>query len=122
MGFLNIACLNYGFDAIDDLGITAINRHVWTLTEYLYDQLSRLRHTNGKPVVEIYGKHSLHDRSKQGGIVSFNVLRANGQHVGYYEIQQSSAKKSIHLRTGCHCNPGACRKYLHQPVDVYQKY
>lgn len=101
--------------------MTAIQRHVFALTEFLVEQLSGLRHKNGKPVVEIYGKHALHDWKQQGGIVAFNVLRADGHYVGYYKVQQDAARKEIHLRTGCHCNPGACRKYLNQPVDVYQK-
>ena len=118
---MNIVCLSHGFDVIETIGINAIQRHVFALTEFLADQLSAIRHSNGKPVVELYGKHFLHDPTQQGGIVSFNVLRSNGRYLGYYRVQQDSAKKNIHLRTGCHCNPGACRKYLNQPEDVFQE-
>lgn len=118
---MNIACLRYGFDVIETIGMDAISRHVYALTEFLADQLSMIRHSNGKPVVEIYGKHALHDPAKQGGIVSFNILQANGHHLGYFPVQTQSAIRNIHLRTGCHCNPGACRKYLKQPDGVFQE-
>lgn len=43
---------------IDKLGgIKAIQAHVAVLTEYLYSQLSSLRHSNGRPMLQIFGKH-----------------------------------------------------------------
>ena len=74
--------------------------------------------SNGRPVVEIYGKHEANNKDVQGGILSMNFLRANGSYIGYYQIQTESAAKNIHVRTGCHCNPGACRKYLKEPESV----
>jgi hypothetical protein len=38
-------------------GITAIQVHVASLTEYLYERLTALRHSNGRPMVQIFGKH-----------------------------------------------------------------
>ena len=37
-------------------------------------------------------------------------------------MQLETARENIHIRTGCHCNPGACRKYLRQPVTLYEEY
>jgi molybdenum cofactor sulfurtransferase len=43
---------------IDKLGgIRAIQSHVAAMTEYLYNRLSNLRHSNGKPMLQIFGKH-----------------------------------------------------------------
>lgn len=69
-------------------------------------------------MVEIYGKHEANNKDVQGGILAMNFLRANGSYIGYYEIQTASAAKNIHIRTGCHCNPGACRKYLKESETV----
>lgn len=74
--------------------------------------------SNGRPVVEIYGKHEANNKDVQGGILSMNLLRANGSYIGYYQVQTESAAKNIHVRTGCHCNPGACRKYLKESESV----
>ena len=78
--------------------------------------------SNGKPLVEIYGKHNANNKDVQGGIISLNFLHSDGSYIGYYEIQTASAKQNIHIRTGCHCNPGACRKYLHESDEVLRKW
>ncbi|KAK8812629.1 hypothetical protein WA538_003841 [Blastocystis sp. DL] len=120
INFLSILCLKSGFDTLEELGIDAIHRHVDALTQFLYERLTLIRHSNGMPVVEVYGKHEMKDTTMQGGIIAFNLLRSDGSHIGYYDVQTDSAKKNIHVRTGCHCNPGACRKYLRQPDGLYQ--
>lgn len=33
-----------------------------------------------------------------------------------------SAKNHIHVRTGCHCNPGACHRYIGVGSDLFKKY
>lgn len=116
---------------MEELGIDNINKHVYSLTRYLYEQLESLHHrymsdrdvmsSNGKPLVEIYGKHHANNKDVQGGIISLNFLHSDGSYFGYYEIQVESAKQNIHIRTGCHCNPGACRKYLHESDEVLKK-
>lgn len=40
-------------------GIRSIQAHVATLTEYLYERMANLRHSNGKPMLQIFGKHHL---------------------------------------------------------------
>ena len=74
--------------------------------------------SNGRPVVEIYGKHEANNKDVQGGILSMNLLASNGSYIGYYDVQLASAARNIHIRTGCHCNPGACRKYLHESEEM----
>ena len=50
-----------------------------------------------------------------------NFKHADGTYIGYYEIQTASAAKNIHIRTGCHGNPGACRKYLKEDEGVLKE-
>ena len=78
--------------------------------------------------MEIYGKHAFNNKDVQGGILAINLKHADGSYFGYYDvrtgeesdwqIQLASAAKNIHIRTGCHCNPGACRKYLNESEEV----
>ena len=77
--------------------------------------------SNGNPVVEVYGKHALNDPEVQGGILSMSLLHDDGSYIGYYEVQTRALKEHLHIRTGCHCNPGACRKYLRQPADIVER-
>eukprot|EP00727_Mastigamoeba_balamuthi_P011134 m51a1_g6643 putative molybdenum cofactor sulfurase (584) ;mRNA; f:112609-114495 len=112
VSFLGIAELRHGFAELHRLGMGNITKHVWSLTSYAYDQLSALRHKNGKPVLNIHGKHHLRDSASQGGIVNFNVMDEKGDYVGYHIVQKDATDARIHLRTGCSCNPGACYGYL----------
>ena len=57
----------------------------------------------------MYGNH---ESKKSGPIVTFNLKRANGEYVGYHEVDQLAGLENIYLRTGCFCNPGSCHKYL----------
>ncbi|KAH3759793.1 molybdenum cofactor sulfurase [Pelomyxa schiedti] len=120
--FLAISELKYGFEKLHALGMSSITQHVWTLTRYLYDQLSVMEHDNGNPVFVIYGKHELNDPNVQGSILNFNVLDPAGNYVGYSTIQDITAKANIHIRTGCNCNPGACFDYLHLSSEEVVKY
>jgi molybdenum cofactor sulfurtransferase len=52
--------LRAGFGMFDRLGgISAIQAHVASLSEYLYKGLAGLKHSNGAPIVQIFGKHHL---------------------------------------------------------------
>ena len=44
INFLSIDCLHYGFDSLEQLGIDNINKHVYSLTRYLYEQLIAIKH------------------------------------------------------------------------------
>eukprot|EP01029_Cantina_marsupialis_P014495 TRINITY_DN3193_c0_g1_i2.p1 TRINITY_DN3193_c0_g1~~TRINITY_DN3193_c0_g1_i2.p1 ORF type:complete len:179 (+),score=48.46 TRINITY_DN3193_c0_g1_i2:179-715(+) len=109
--FFSIKALEYGFESFEELGIEKISKHVHTLTKYLSRSIANMKHSNGAPLAEVFGKH-FSDSDHQGSIVSFTLKKADGSPIGYYDFQHDSAKKNIHIRTGCHCNPGACYGYL----------
>ncbi len=87
--------------------------HVRSLTAWTYTQLHALYHSNGAPVVQIFGRHGAPDAAHtQGGILNFELLQPDGVPFSYREIQEASAAAGFHLRTGSECNPGACYSYL----------
>ena len=45
-----------------------------------------MHHFNGSPVCLFYCDGDFTDPSVQGAIVNFNLLRANGDYVGYTEV------------------------------------
>jgi hypothetical protein len=55
---------------------------------------------------------------QQGAIVTFNLLRPNGEYVGYTEVEKLAVIHHIQLRTGCFCNPGACSGYLNLTPEL----
>lgn len=114
VNFLDIISLKHGFGMIDKLGgIRAIQSHVAAMTEYLYNRLSNLRHSNGKPMLQIFGKHHFQNSKEvQGGIINFEVLRPDGTVFSYKTFEREAAEAGFHVRTGAECNPGACYNYL----------
>eukprot|EP01029_Cantina_marsupialis_P014496 TRINITY_DN3193_c0_g1_i3.p1 TRINITY_DN3193_c0_g1~~TRINITY_DN3193_c0_g1_i3.p1 ORF type:complete len:545 (+),score=126.68 TRINITY_DN3193_c0_g1_i3:118-1752(+) len=112
VNFLSIASLRFGLQILKDLGMENIQKHTWNLAHYLYKELSSLRHSNGSHVVQIFGNHKSEDSEKQGDIVSFVVLDDKGEIYFHGDVQTLATQNKIHLRNGCHCNPGACHAAL----------
>lgn len=105
--FLDIAALKHVFAFTDGLGgVPAIQAHVHALTRHLFRRLDGMRHTNGAPLLQIFGKHR-HPAPEavQGGIVNFEVLDAEGNVVSYRLIEKESADAGFHIRTGA-CSAG----------------
>ncbi|XP_011498068.1 PREDICTED: molybdenum cofactor sulfurase 3 [Ceratosolen solmsi marchali] len=112
ISFLTIISLQHGLQILSDISMDLISSHVFALARYFYHLLLTLHHENGAPVTKIYADSDYEDKNLQGGIISFNVLRSNGEYVGYMEVLNMAALFKIHLRTGCFCNPGACQRHL----------
>ena len=45
----------------------SVQAHTQSLVQWLYDRLAPLRHSNGTPVLAIFGKHGELDREKVWG-------------------------------------------------------
>ncbi|KAH8240424.1 hypothetical protein KR038_000369 [Drosophila bunnanda] len=124
--FLAIVGLLEGFRTLERLvprtesftTMERISRHVHGLAKYLEAQLKQLQHPNGEPLIQLYNKVGYEDKSRQGGIVAFNVRTDSGSFVGFGEIACVAALHGILLRTGCFCNIGACQYYLGLDEDA----
>ncbi|KAJ3449530.1 molybdenum cofactor sulfurase [Anaeramoeba flamelloides] len=113
--FLDIITAKYGLEFLQDLGVDQISQHIYHLGKYLVKEFSKLRWSNGNPLVEIYGKWDLNQDNnymKQGGIVTFNLLDTKNNYLNFNQVQETLESEGINVRTGCHCNPGACTQYF----------
>ena len=110
--FLSIISLRHGLDILSSITMKKISEHVFSLAKVLYNSLLTLHHSNGKPVARLYSDTAYDDNDLQGSIVAFNLMRSNGEYIGYMEVLNMAALYKIHLRTGCFCNPGACQRHL----------
>jgi molybdenum cofactor sulfurtransferase len=109
--FIGIAQLQYGFDLVDTLGgMRAIHQHVSALQAWTFKHLSALQHSNKRRLLEIFGKHDT--PSQQSCLFQFLVHSPNGSVVPAEDVEMEAAAAGVHLRTGCHCNPGQCLKDL----------
>ncbi|MEV8374969.1 aminotransferase class V-fold PLP-dependent enzyme [Kribbella sp. NPDC056861] len=104
LNFLGIPSVEDGLDWITKIGLEAVHDHVAGLTGLLLDGLLASAHSNGQPMVRIYGPRDAHRR---GGTIALNLLDPAGRIVDERIVSRDSAAHSISLRTGCFCNPGA---------------
>ena len=79
---------------------------------YVYHSLMKMRYANGGKVCQIYCETCFESQSVQGPIINFNLIKPDGQVIGYSVVDRLATVHNIHLRTGCFCNTGACMFHL----------
>ncbi len=104
VNFQGIAAVAAGLDFVAGIGVEHINAHVMRLTRALLDALHGLRHTNGAPMVRVYGPQGT---ERRGGSVAFNLLDPAGELVDFREVEARANAAKVSIRTGFFCNPGA---------------
>lgn len=94
VSFLSILALRHCFESLNTLIPKVINNdlmetvayHTFYLAKDLYNQLKALQHSNGKKAVILYTDSEFEDIDKQGGMVAFNLLRADESYIGFAEV------------------------------------
>ena len=104
VNYLNIPAVETGLRHLEKVGIKTIGKRVYCLTGWLLDNLLSLEHSNGKPIVRIYGPT---DTEMRGGTVTLNFYGPDERLLDYRRIEELANEEGISLRTGCFCNPGA---------------
>jgi selenocysteine lyase/cysteine desulfurase len=104
LNFLSIPDVATGLAHVQGIGMDAVHEHVTGLTAGLLDGLRALRHSNGAPLVRLYGPETT---ERRGGSVTLNLLYPDGTVVDERIVSRESSARGISLRTGCFCNPGA---------------
>ncbi|CAH1176408.1 unnamed protein product [Phaedon cochleariae] len=123
--FLSVLAVKQGFETLKRLNLNfdSISQHTFSLARYVYRKLCTLHHGNEKPAVILYHETKFENRDIQGGIVNFNLIRSNGSYIGFTEVLHMANLYGIHLRNGCHCNPGACQRFLKlKPSDIVKNF
>ena len=104
INYLNIPAVKTGLQHLEKVGINTIGQRVHCLTGWLLENLLALQHSNGKPMVRIYGPA---DMKMRGGTVTLNFYGPDEGLLDYRRIEELANERGISLRTGCFCNPGA---------------
>jgi selenocysteine lyase/cysteine desulfurase len=107
--FLSVPDVVTGLDWVGGIGIEVIHQRVSNLTSWLLESIGRLRHSNGVPLVLLYGPAT---EAARGGTIAFNFLNPAGRLVDERAVARDAAAAGISLRTGCFCNPGAGERAL----------
>jgi selenocysteine lyase/cysteine desulfurase len=104
VNYLNIPAIKTGLQHLEKVGIKTIGKRVQCLTGWLLDNLLSLQHSNGKPMIRIYGPT---DTEMRGGTVTLNFYGPDERLLDYRRVEELANAEGISLRTGCFCNPGA---------------
>jgi selenocysteine lyase/cysteine desulfurase len=102
--YLNIPAVEIGLKHLESIGYDLLHERVCSLTGWLLDNLTSMRHSNGAPLVRVYGPTTL---DRRGGAVTVNFYDAEDKALDHRFIEQQANEVNISLRTGCFCNPGA---------------
>lgn len=111
--FLDVNALLVSLNIFSKIPRNQITNHVKVLTEYTFEELSKLKHANWLKVVEIYHAYN----KPADGIIAFNILDKFGQHIPFFVVEEKASFNNIHVRSGCFCNAGACQDYLNLTND-----
>ena len=101
--YLGIPAVGIGLDHISSVGIEAIHTRVMCLTGWLLETLGALRHSNGSPLVRIYGPVGT---DRRGATIAMNFFDPAGVLIDSVRVERRANRAGISLRSGCHCNPG----------------
>jgi molybdenum cofactor sulfurtransferase len=118
LNFLSIPAVTMGLNFLSRIGMKRINEHVTHLAKLLLDELQALEHSNGTPLVKIYGPTVNESR---GATIALNLLSSSGKEIDYRLVEERAIRERISIRTGCFCNPGAAEAAFQYPaVRAYQ--
>ncbi len=118
LNYLTLPAVEIGLKHLLTIGMETIHERIRCLTGWLLDTLLSLRHSNGRPLVEVYGPQNTQQR---GGTIALNFLTPDGSIVDERIIEQRAGMSHISLRTGCFCNPGAGEAAFHLSKETLQR-
>ncbi|MAU08647.1 MAG: aminotransferase [Anaerolineaceae bacterium] len=104
INYLGIPAVEIGLKHLQQVGVNKIQQRVTLLSGYLLRFMADLKHSNGQPVIKIYGPT---DTESRGATFAFNVYDPQGHVIPYQIVETAANSLNISLRTGCFCNPGA---------------
>ena len=102
--YLGIPAVEIGLRHLERVGMDTIGRRVEALATWLLDALLALRHSDGAPIVRVYGPQGWDGR---GATIAFNYLHPDGRVVDERYVDRVAAAHRVSVRTGCFCNAGA---------------
>jgi selenocysteine lyase/cysteine desulfurase len=103
LNYLDIPAIKIGLQYIEGIGIDTINKRVQSLAGWLLKKLRDLQHSNGNPLIRIFGPEQMDER---GGTLVMNFYDKDGKLHPFSFIESEANKRNISIRTGCFCNPG----------------
>jgi molybdenum cofactor sulfurtransferase len=101
--YLGIPAVEIGLRHLETVDLDLIHTRCQCLTAWVIRELLSLHHTNGRPLLRIYGPL---DTQRRGATVAMNLYNSAGRIIDHLGVEEAASKRHISLRSGCFCNPG----------------
>lgn len=101
--YLGLPAITFGIEHVESVGIDRVHGRVEALAGWLLEWMRSARHSNGAPMVRVFGPETL---AARGATIAFYLLDPDGSVYDVYRIEELAGLESISVRTGCFCNPG----------------
>lgn len=101
--YLGLPAVTIGLRHLADIGIDTVHTRVAALAAWLLGEMSMLRHSNGAPMVRLFGPKTM---DRRGATIAFYLLDPSGAVYEVQRVEELAGFERISIRTGCFCNPG----------------
>src|SRR6266700_2315143 len=118
MNYLSLHAVEIGLKHLMAMDMETIHERVLCLTDWLLKALLSLNHSNGRPLVQVYGPQN---SRRRGGTIALNFLDPLGKIVDERVVEQRALTFHLSLRTGCFCNPGAGEAAFHLSQEALRR-
>jgi len=101
--YLGLPAVRIGLEHLASIGVDTIHARVAALSGWLLGEMTALSHSDGSPLVRIFGPS---DTDRRGATIAFYLLTPDGDPYDVDAMERLAGDRLISLRTGCFCNPG----------------
>lgn len=101
--YLSLPAVTIGLRHLAEVGVDVVHTRVEALTSWLLGEIRALHHSNGVPMVRIFGPEM---PTQRGATIAFYLLDPDGAVYDVYRVEETAGRENISVRTGCFCNPG----------------
>jgi selenocysteine lyase/cysteine desulfurase len=101
--YLGLPALTIGIEHLESIGMDVIHARVGALAGWLLEELGGLRHSDGSPLVKVFGPRGMGQR---GATIALYLVAPDGRPYDVYDVESAAARERISVRSGCFCNPG----------------
>lgn len=101
--YLGLPAVTIGLEHLSRIGIDKLHARVEALAGWLLGRMRELTHSNGAPMVRVFGPDTM---DRRGSTIAFYLLDPTGAVYDVYRVEQLAGEQRISVRTGCFCNPG----------------
>ncbi len=101
--YLGLPAVSIGLEHLEHVGVDVVHDRVQALAGWLLEEMSALRHSDGSPLIKVFGPR---DMERRGATIALYLVDPAGRPYDVYDVEAAAARERISVRSGCFCNPG----------------